>query len=490
MTETTVDSLPGKWSILGLRLRVSLVTWGLRLFLYLLWFLVAAVRWLFAPLVLLLQGLFMVPYARTVSIRVARNSFQRVAEAEVPDEAWSYFRETASLLGLLGYRAGPCVRLCGPNGNQTTYGMPLTHSLKRIGMGVNYSVTFNKAGQVIDDRRFVELTAECGQGRMLDFTNNEECEPFIPSSRTRVRMPYFSELELLHLFSAYTAKTGCTLSETLLAGLQNEPDTVLWDEFRGGMEAVAQEGYLAPLPDDEAMRMTWKGAVTTGLLTQWPLSVLVSWKRGRAVDRLLSQVGMSRDAAALADIAGFLDPLPWTDKALNTLESLRCIVDPLVNGFSDQVQLANVVFYYSGLATSNPPVNILCTYVLHEVIDARALERNTELLLDIDASSGVINWLSVADGHTAQGEYERDEESEQPLSAPVASLLPMQKVLAITEPLVAGYAVEQACQGDELRVIEVAARTLWQRTVYYVNGDVVEIDLDGMSGEVLRRERQ
>ena len=490
MTETTAEKLPGKWSLLGMRLKVDLVTAGLGLLLYLLWFLVVAVRWLCAPLVLLLQGLFMVPYARTVSIPVARSGFERIAEAEVPDEAWIYFRETASRLGLLGYRAGPCVRLSGLNGNQTTYGVPLTDALKRIGMGVNYSVMFNKAGQVIDDRRFVELTAECGQGHMLDFTNNEETEPFIPSSRTRVRLPHFSELELLHLFSAYTAKTGCTLSDTMLARLQNEPDTVLWDEFRGGMEAVAQEGYLVPSPDDEAMRMTWKGAFTAGLLAQWPCSVLVDWKRGRAIDRLLSQAGMSRDTAVMADIAAFLEPLPWTDKACDTLESLCCIVDPLVKGFSDQVRLSSAVFYYPGLATSNTPVNILCTYVLHEVNHARALERNTELLLDIDVSSGAINWLTVDDGHYAQGEFEQDEESAQPLSAPVASLLPLQRVLAITEPLVAGYIGELVCQGDELRVIEAAAGTLWQRTVHCMNGDVIEVDLDGRSGEVLRSEMQ
>ena len=52
---------------------------------------------LFAPLVLLLQLLVMVPFARTMKIPVTRSSFRRVEEPEVPDDAWIYFRETASL---------------------------------------------------------------------------------------------------------------------------------------------------------------------------------------------------------------------------------------------------------------------------------------------------------------------------------------------------------------------------------------------------------
>ena len=175
----------GKGSILALRIRTALVTGLLRLAVLL----VDVIRWPFAPLVVLLQLLLMVPYARQMRLQVARGNFQQVDESQLPEDAWIYFRETASVFGLIGFHRGPYVRLNGPTDNQTTYGMPLIHDERGIGMGVNLGVIFDVAGKTIDTRRFVELTSECDRGQMLDFTNSTELEPFMPANRIRIRLP-------------------------------------------------------------------------------------------------------------------------------------------------------------------------------------------------------------------------------------------------------------------------------------------------------------
>lgn len=487
MTETATGKLPGKWSILGLRLRLGLELGFFSLLIYLLWFLVTVVRWLFAPLVLLLQLLIMVPLSRTMKIPVTRSSFQRVDEPEVPDDAWIYFRETASLLGLIGFRAGPFVRLSGIFDNQTTYGIPLTNTQTRIGMGVNYNAISDKKGRVVDNRRAVELTAECGQGRMVDFTNSEDLEPFMPASRTRIRLPYHTELDLLRLFSGYTENSGCTLSDTTLTRLQDEPDAVLWDEFRNGLEEAARDGYLVMSPGDEVMHLTWKGALRAALLAQWPLSVPVGRLEAHEIDRLLSAAGVSREDAG-AEIAGFLDPLPVAGLDTDRVASLCAIVDPLVRRYAAGLRLASIAYNYSGFAAATPPVTILCAYVLYEACETRELERHVELMLEIDPASGAIKWLTADDGHYAPGEYPDDLDDPQPLSAPVTSLLTLKEVIALAEPQVMECGGE--CENDTLTVFEVEGRSIWQRTTLFGNGELVVTDLDAVSGEILRSEKQ
>ena len=485
--EMATDKLPGKWSILGMRLRLGLELGFFSLLIHLLWFLVTVVRWLFVPLVLLLQLLFMVPFARTMKIPVTRSSFRRVEEPEVPDDAWIYFRETASLLGLIGFRPGHFVRLSGIFDNQTTYGMPLTNTQTRVGMGVNYIAISDKKGRVVDNRRAVELTAECGPDRMVDFTNSEELEPFMPASRTRIRLPYHSELDLLRLFSDYTENSGCTLSDTTLTRLQDEPDTVLWDEFRNGMEEVSRDGYLVMSPGNEVMRLTWKGALRAGVLAQWPLSVPVGRLEKREIDHLLSAAGVSREDEG-ADIAGFLDPLPVAGLDTDRVASLCAIVEQLVRRYAEGLRLASITYNYSGFAATTPPVNILYTWVLHEACEMRELERHVELMLEIDTTSGAINWLTADDGHYAPGEYPDDLDDPQPLSAPVTTLLTLQGVLALTEPKVMQYSAE--CANDTLTVLEVEGRSIWQRTTLFGNGELVVTDLDAVSGEILRSEKE
>jgi hypothetical protein len=61
-------------------------------------------------------------------------------------------------------------------------------------------------------------------------------------------------------------------------------------------------------------------------------------------------------------------------------------------------------------------------------------------------------------------------------------------VIALAEPQVMECGGE--CENDTLTIFEVEGRSIWQRTTLFGNGELVVTDLDAVSGEILRSEKQ
>ena len=471
--------LPGKGQIFMLGAKITLLALIARMFL----FIYQLIRWLFAPIVLLLQLVLMMPFAKTMSLSLVRRNFRQVDAQEIPDAAWIYFQEMSAKLRMLGFKSGPCVRYTGITNNQTNYAMTMVNPDRKLGLGLNYIIIVNAAGATVAERTYIEMTAECGD-RYIDFTNNEEVEPFTPSNRLRMSFPHWDELQLLRAFNDYTAKYSCTLTDALIHQLMDEPDTVMWEELSRGMENLVQQGFLTHKPDKETLGLTWKGAFYAGVLVQWPLSVPARKREEKIIKDAFEQVELDIDNYDDTQLAQFLPPLPVAVNSSILLPDLMLALKPLFRGISDQLKPATISFSFSGDASTTPLDNIHLVSVLHEDFEARKLARHCECELEIKSDSE-IDWITIDDNYLTPEEDDPVFSETQPLPVSVRSVLPLRKAIEITQPHIDS---SQPCTSDYLQLIQDGETILWYRQTSYESGFFTDMQIDAMTGDFIPAE--
>jgi hypothetical protein len=105
----------------------------------------------------------------------------------------------------------------------------------------------------------------------------------------------FSELdvpELTTLVSLVSQKTGFVSSEEALKGLVKETPKLMRDEYAAAMGYARQCGYLTPEGKGEKLKLTWKGAIKSALMTLWPTSVYFKHKEKQAAEAFCASLGI------------------------------------------------------------------------------------------------------------------------------------------------------------------------------------------------------
>ena len=275
--------------------RFHLVSWlfvGIFQLVSAIWMLV---KWAIAPIAFVIDILIIMPIAKMMVRMVANPAIEVIEEAEVPDYAWARLEENRHRLLWSGYKEGQWVK-AKMSDHQIIYLLSMVHPQLRLGLGIAYvAVIKDDHKDRPSDMTFAEVTLETPDGSLIDLSTMEDPD-FLRKVPNRRRLN-FSELdvpELTTLASLVSQKTGFVSSEEALEGLVKETPKLMRDEYAAAIGYAQQIGYLTPDDGGEKLKLTWKGAIKSALMTLWPTSVYFKHKEKQAAEAFCTSLGIEQ----------------------------------------------------------------------------------------------------------------------------------------------------------------------------------------------------
>lgn len=265
---------------------------------YALVLLIRLIKWLIAPLALLIQFAVGVPLAWLRVRQPVQPRFIPVPNSEPPDPAWIALTDAAETLaadGFIHYGDFRCNELIQ---GATLWLRLLGQPEQGIGALAAY-IEFN--GGTRPARQFVEFSTEFSDGRVLA-TNNLD----LPYS-----LPAPTYLARVQLKDVWDPRALGVLHRDLVAALPEEislvkvdqavrdPAQLLADSYAREIQALLAQGWLRP--DGDQIRLSWRGAVRGVWAQAWPLAGLHVRAADRRARRLLAEHGL--DASVFAGAA-------------------------------------------------------------------------------------------------------------------------------------------------------------------------------------------
>ena len=260
---------------------------------YALVLLVRALKWLIAPLAVVLQMLIGVPKLFLNLRQPLCPQFLPLQERSIPDSAWVDFTNDAEALAADGFivigdfwcdelvkNAKLSLRLL-VQPDQGTYAISA-----HIGFQCDYLPAYS----------FVEFATRFSDGRVL-VTNNLNLSYSLPAPKYQARLQLKDvrdtrALGLLHrrLVAGLPHTVDCASS----ADAQSAPMSVLNDSYAREMQALIEEGWLC-VADEQQARLSWRGAWHGVWRQAWPLTALHLRNADRYARHLLAEYAIHAD---------------------------------------------------------------------------------------------------------------------------------------------------------------------------------------------------
>jgi hypothetical protein len=276
---------------------------------YALVLLIRLIKWLIAPLALLLQLLIGVPLAWLRVRQPLQPRFIPLPDTELPDPAWIALTDAAETLaadGFIHYGDFRCDELIQ---GATLWLRLLGQPEQGIGALAAY-VRFSAGTR--PSRQFVEFSTEFMDGRVL-VTNNLDLPYSLPAPTYLARVQLKDvwdprALGVLHrdLVAALPQEVSLTKVDQVV----RDPARLLADSYAREIQALLAQGWLRP--DGDQIRLSWRGAVRGIWEQAWPLAGLHLRAADRRSRQLLAEHGITVAAFTGAAVAIVVDrrPLP------------------------------------------------------------------------------------------------------------------------------------------------------------------------------------
>lgn len=310
---------------------------------YMLVLLVRLLKWLIAPLALLLQLLFGAPLVLLRVRQPLHPRFLPLQEIDLPDAAWLELTDAAETLsaeGFIHYGDFRCdeliqgatlwLRLLG----QPDQGIGAVAAHVELAKGIRPS------------RSFVEFVTEFDDGRLLT-TNNLDMPYALPAPAFQARLQLkdvWDPRALFVLHRGLVATLARPIERSRFERAAYDPGDLLADGYAREIQALIAQGWLRPDADGRSLRLTPRGALLGIWRQAWPLASLHLRAADRRARRLLAEHDLHVEAftGGAPNIQVAHQPLP-PDAVVNTVRAGYEQVRPLARQTDPHAVLEAVV---------------------------------------------------------------------------------------------------------------------------------------------------
>ena len=257
--------------------------------------LIRLLKWLVAPLALLLQLVFGVPLVLLRIRQPLRPRFIPIHETDLPDSAWIELTDAAEALsadGFVHYGDFRCDNLIQ---NSVLWLRMLGQPEQGIGAIAAHVEIF---GGVRPARSFVEFATEFDDGRVLT-TNNMNLPYSLPAPDylARLQLKDVWDPRALHvLHRDLVASLNQPISLAKVQQAVRDPAGLLADSYEREIQVLIARGWLRPDAAKGAARLSLLGALMGVWRQAWPLANLHVRSADRRARGLLTEHGLDAEA--------------------------------------------------------------------------------------------------------------------------------------------------------------------------------------------------
>ena len=272
---------------------------------------VRLLKWLIAPLALLLQLLIGVPLVLLRIRQPLRPRFVPIQETDLPDAAWIELTSTAEALAADGFVHYGDFRCDGLIQNAVLWLRLLGQPEQEIGAvaaHIEYVANARPA------QNYVEFATEFSDGRVLS-TNNLNLPYSLPAPDYLARLQLKDVWEPRALYVLHRDLIAALARPVSLAKVERaacDPAVLLADSYAREIEALIVQGWLRLDPNTGAARLSVEGAIAGVWRQAWPLASLHLRAADRYARRLLAEHDLDVEAftGAAPDILVARQSLP------------------------------------------------------------------------------------------------------------------------------------------------------------------------------------
>jgi len=311
---------------------------------YLLVLLIRLIKWLIAPLALLIQILIGVPLALLQVRQPMRLHLVPLLETDLPDTPWIALTNGAEALAADGFVHQGDFRCDGMVQNAVLWLRLLMQHERGIGAVVVY-VEFKAGGSPC--RRFVEFSTEFGDGRALT-TNNLNVPYSLPAPAYLARLQVkdvWDPRALYVLHRQLMASLPQTVHPARIDQVIDDPVGVLTDGYAREIQALIQQGWLQQVTDQSQVRLSFWGALIGVWRQAWPLASVYLRVADRHSRQLLAEHSIDVDAFTGSTLSIMVDrqPMPREVGAIATVSAGYEFAQPLALRTDPDAVLESVV---------------------------------------------------------------------------------------------------------------------------------------------------
>jgi hypothetical protein len=257
--------------------------------------LIRSLKWLIAPLALLLQLLLGVPLALFQVRQPLRPRFVPIDAADLPDAAWIELTDAAEALATDGFVHYGDFRCDGPIQNTVLWLRLLCQPEQGIGA---IAARIEISGGARPTRDFIEFVTEFDDGRVLA-TNNLNLPYSLPAPDYLARLQLKDVWDPRALYVLHRDLVAALNQPISLAKVERavrDPAGLLADSYAREIQALIAQGWLRLDAATGTARLgPWSALV--GVWRQaWPLASLHLRAADRRARRLLAEHGIDAEA--------------------------------------------------------------------------------------------------------------------------------------------------------------------------------------------------
>lgn len=322
---------------------------------YALVLLIRLLKWLIAPLALLIQLLFGIPLALLHVRQPLRPRFIAITERDLPNAAWVAMTDAAEALAAAGFRHYGDFRNDDLIAGFTLWLRLLGQSEQRIAALMVHAEP--AVGKTHPPRQFLEFSTEFSDGRVLNLNNlNMPYSLPPPTFMARLQLKdVWDPRALYHLHRELVAALPQPANRIPLAVAAPDSADLLTNSYQREVRALIEDGYLRSNPQPDTARLSVRGALIGVWRQAWPLASLFLRAADRRARRLLTHYGL--DAAAFAGSAGSIivarQPLP---EPITTVRAGYACVQALAQQTESRAVLEAVVVELDGAVPDNTSI--------------------------------------------------------------------------------------------------------------------------------------
>ena len=455
---------------------------------YTLVLLVRLLKWLIAPLALLLQLLFGVPLVLLRVRQPLRPRFLPLQEIDLPDAAWLELTDAAETLsaeGFIHYGDFRCDELI----QGATLWLRLL-GLPEQGIGA-LAVHVELARGVRPSRSFVEFATEFGDGRILT-TNNLDLPYSLPAPVFQARLQLkdvWDPRALFVLHRGLVTTLAQSIDRSRLDRAAHDPIGLLADSYAREIQDLIAQGWLRPAADDRSLRLSPWGALVGIWRQAWPLASLHLRAADRRARRLLAEHDLDVEAftGSAPHVRVAHQPLP-PGTVVDTIRAGYEQIRPLARQTDPQAVLEAVVVNLDLDDEGAPrPREFRYTFRACEDYRSRRIRRirGFDILLDRDDARLAVTAMD-REFEQAVGDAQWDELTEDtPLAPPPLGpwLRDLDQVLPAAWASLAAHAGGQRPWPDSASLYpDEDGAAYWQIVAWGENDRPLHVTLDARSG--------
>lgn len=451
---------------------------------------IRSVKWLVAPLALLLQLLIGVPSGLLRIKLPLRPRFASVREPDLPDAAWIALTDATDALAAAGFVTQGDFRCDELVWN----GVLWLRFLKRPGLGTGVMAAYAAIDiPVRPTRQFVEFSTEFHDGRVLVTTNLDL--PYslpAPAYLARIQLKDIWEPRALYALHRDLVERLPQAVAPKTEGASRDPANLLADRYDREIRALIGQGWLRLDPRGDSARLRPWAALASVWRQAWPLRSLYVWAADRRSRQLLAKNGLdvAKFAGGAPSIEVYRQPLP----AVTPVDGARAgygYVRPLAQQTDARAVLESVVVEFDGSAVTPFPREFRYSFKSHADHAQRRIRRfcSFDILLDPMAGTLAVT-ASERECERAADEIEWRELTATAPRAPLRFdpwLRDLDRVLPAAQTALARGTNGKELAPDSASLYLEDGRPVWQIVAWADDDTPLFVILDARSGIVVKR---